>query len=75
MNFNLSYFVSLEANKIDVSTAVDKPIKVLTRAELFKLAIEIVVRLTFTYVVAIEPAMLNLGQVAKAITTPMKLKV
>ena len=55
--------------------ATDKPMKVLARAELFKLAIEIVVVSTFTYVVAIDPAMLNLGQLANAITTPIKLNV
>ena len=67
--------MSFEAKRIDARIPEDRPIQVLARAELFSDAIEIVVWLTFWYVVAMEPAILNLGQLTKAITIPMRLNV
>ena len=65
---------SLEEKRIEVNKAVDSPRRVLAKAELLRLAMEMVVVSTLRMVVATEPAMLNLGQFTKATTTPTKLR-
>lgn len=71
MYFNFSSFVYFDANKIEMSMAADSPKRVLGRAEFWRLvtpAGELMEEMS-------APAMLNAGQLMKAITTPMNPNV
>jgi hypothetical protein len=65
---SFSSFVSLDAKRMESRMAAESPRKVLGRAEFSRLVAPAVELREET----VAPAMLNLGQLMKAIMTPMK---